>query len=664
MKKLKTLFFALLLTSTLIAQSNDPVVLTIDNNEYHVSEFNYIYTKNNPNASFKKKDLNAYMELFIDYKLKVIEAKKMGYDTIPELKRELNKYRNQLGQPYMIDQEKNEALIKEAYNRTLNEVRASHILIKLAPDAEPKDTLEAYNRIMELRKRIVEGGEDFKTVAQGKGGSEDPSVKDNGGDLGYFTALQMVYPFEEAAYTTKVGDVSMPVRTNYGYHLVYVQDKRKAKGIISTNHIMIVSRENMTQKQKDEAKTKIFEIYDLLQKGEDFGNLAKKYSEDPTSKSKGGMLPPFGAGSRQRMVFEFEEQAFKLENDGDYSEPFQTIYGWHIVKRTHLEPVKSYNDIYKELKSKVERDQRAIQTQQAFINKLKVEYDFTENKELLSQFTQKLDSKIFSGKWNVGDNITGMDEVLFSFKDNKATLGEFVNFLLLTQRRVKPQAIPEFIDGRYNEFVNEKIKAYENTQLETKYPEFRTLIQEYQDGILIFEIMQNEIWKKASDDTTGLKNYYNIHQADFMYPTRYKGTLYACQDEATATEVTKMLQTEGVTKDEIVKKLNANSTLKVSQRTNTFNSQNTAEFKFGKNDEIRIFTEGVNEVFEHNETFYVFDVENVLEPEQRPFSEAKGLVTAAYQNQIQEEWLTRLRKEHAIVVNEKVLKKAKKYRAK
>lgn len=666
MKSIKLLLLTLGLTFGAFAQSDDPVVLTIDGDNYHLSEFVYIYTKNNKKASFKKKDLNEYMNLFVDYKLKVKEAKTLGYDTIPQLKNELANYRKQLAQPYLIDKDKNEALVKEAYDRTKNEVRASHILVKVSQNASPADTLKAYEKIMALRKKVVEGGEDFNELA--KTSSEDPSAKTNAGDLGYFTALQMVYPFEDAAFKTPVGQVSMPIRSQFGYHLIYVNDKRPAKGQIETEHIMIVSNDKMSKEDKDKAKTKIYEIYELLKNGSNFEDLAKKYSDDKQSAVKGGLLPMFGAGSRQRMVPEFEAAAFALKHDGDYSEPIQTAYGWHIIKRVKLEPIPSYEKMHKELQLKVERDVRSEVSKQSYINTLKTGYNFKENKDLLKGLNTIVNQNIFAARWNKPENVSDGDKMLFSFADVNVTLNEFVDYIYNSQRRAKRTNIDVYLNNKYNDYVNAKVLEYEDTQLEKKYPKFKTQMQEYEDGVLIFEIMQKQIWNKASQDSAGLRNYYETHKSDFIYPIRYKGTLYTCKDKEIAGKIYAMLQA-GEKAEDIVKKINADSELNSKYKTSTFNSKTTQEFIIlkkklfskDKKKKYKTFTKGINKPYKNGDSYYVMVVNEILQPEQRQFDDSKGLVTAAYQDVIQEEWLSELRKKADIKINKKVLYSAKKY---
>ncbi|HIP36593.1 MAG TPA: peptidyl-prolyl cis-trans isomerase [Crocinitomix sp.] len=666
MKSIKLLLLTIGLTIGAYAQNDDPVVLTIDGDEYKLSEFVYIYTKNNKNPSFKKKDLNEYMNLFIDYKLKVKEAKRLGYDTIPQLKNELAQYRKQLAQPYLIDKSKNEALVKQAYDRTKNEVRASHLLVKISQNASPDDTLKAYNKIMDYRKQIMEEGADFTKMA--KEFSEDPSAKTNGGDLGYFTALQMVYPFEETAFNTPVGEVSMPIRTRFGYHLIYVHDKRPSRGKIEVKHIMIVANDKMTTEENEKAKTKIDEIYTLLKEGQNFDDLAKKYSDDKQSAVKGGLLPMFGAGTRQRMVPEFEKAAFELKNDGDFSEPIKTAYGWHIIQRVRLEPVPSYDKMHKELQLKVEKDIRSEVSKQSHINTLKKDYNFSEDEALLKSLNSVVNKNIFAGRWTKPETIANGNKTLFNFSNVNVTLNDFVDYLHLTQKRVKPISIDEYINKKYNDFVNYKVLEYEDTQLETKYPQFKTQMQEYEDGILIFEIMQKQIWQKASNDSTGLKNYYDTHKEDFMYPIRYKGTLYTCNDKETAAKVYAMLKA-GEKAEDIIKKINADSQLNLNYKTSTFNSKTTREFTIEKkklfskktNKKYKTFTNGVNKPYANNGNYYIMVVDEILKPEQREFKDSKGLVTAAYQDVIQDKWLNELRDKANITINKKTLKLAKAY---
>ncbi|MFT5822034.1 MAG: peptidyl-prolyl cis-trans isomerase SurA [Crocinitomix sp.] len=687
MKKLHLLLIGLLLSVGSIAQENNPVVLTIDGDDIRASEFLYIYSKNNEDPSFAKDSLADYMELFINYKLKVKEAQAKQYDTIPRLVAELAQYRKQLSLPYMTDKTKNEKLIEEAYARTTNEVRASHILIRLKGDPSPADTAEAYSRTMALRAKIV-GGESFEAVAKGKGGSEDPSVKSNNGDLGYFSALQMVYPFEQAAFSTAVGEVSMPVRTRFGYHLIKVIDNRPAQGMIETAHILVLADDKAADDDKMKAEKKINEIYALLQAGDKFEDLAAKYSDDKSSSAKGGLLPLFGSGAKQRMVPEFEKAAFAIANDGDYSAPVKTTFGYHIIKRMQVIPIPEYDVMYRELKLRVERDMRAETTKEAFIEDLKKQYAFQTNaQKLLPYIFNAMGDEIFMGAWKGMETPAHDDDVLFTFKDNMATLKDMEAYIIKQQSKMRRVDKQMLVEDHYNAMVKEWVVNYEDSQLETKYPEFKSLIQEYADGILVFEIMQDEIWKKASKDTTGIKNYYDSHNADFTYNIRYKGDLYTAKDKATAASIVELIKVGELDAKQIIEKLNHDSELNAKVRNQVYNSETTEAFKVRKSlkvilptsgltDEkaiakikaknkkskaknakykLKTFKNGLNKPYKNADVYYVFDVEETMQPRKREFSEARGLVTAAYQNQLEKEWIEALRKKYAIKIHEDAL---------
>ena len=292
-------------------------VLEVGGELVTLSDFQHVYGKNNRDSVYTVEALDEYMELFVNFKLKVLEAEALGMDTASAFKKELAGYRTQLARPYLVDSELLDALVEEAFERKGMEVRASHILVSVEENASAADTLRAWNRIQGLRTR-VENGEDFETVARSKSGSDDPSVTSNGGDLGWFTAFQMVYPFECAAFNTPEGELSEVVRTRFGYHILQVTGKRKARGEVQVAHIMVRMPKDAPQDQVANAEGRIQEVKRLLLSGESFESLAMKYSEDPSTANKGGLLPWFGTG---KMVEEFENAAFELKEAGDLARP-------------------------------------------------------------------------------------------------------------------------------------------------------------------------------------------------------------------------------------------------------------------------------------------------------------------------------------------------------
>lgn len=630
-------FIAFVLSAASMSAQDSEVILTIGDEAVSKTEFENIFKKNNKDTDVSAKELDEYMELFINFKLKVKEAEHLGMDTVQQFVRELAGYRDQLARPYLTDAEQNEALVREAYERKQEEIRASHILIELAPGATPADTLKAYKKIQSIRKQAI-AGSDFAELALLH--SNDPSAKENGGDLGYFSALQMVYPFENAAYNTPVGSVSEPVRTRFGYHIVKVEDRRPSRGEMKAAHIMIRVNQDDADERKELAEKQIRDIYQELQNGGDFADLALKYSDDGSTSSRGGELPWFGAG---RMVEEFENAAFALSENNQISEPIQSRYGWHIIKRLDYKPVATFEEMESELKSKISKDSRAEITRKSFVQKLKKDYNFKSFENNLRPVLAKLDTNIFNGKWDVS-KIKGMNKPVFEIDGKSYTQADFGAFLAKTQRKRKSDGASPAEYGRkqYETFQEEAIFDYEDSRLEDKYPAFKALMKEYRDGILLFELTDLVVWSKAVKDTTGLANYYEAHKQDFTYGERAKGTLYFCSDDKVVNTARKMAA-KGKTSDEIRAKLNKKSNLMVRAE----------EVVLEKGDREYLsdvaWKSGVSDNFYHNGQIGFFQIDQVLAPAPKPLSEVRGLVTAAYQNHLEKEWLEELRDRKSVV---------------
>ena len=626
----------------------DPVIMTINDDAITKSEFLQIYLKNNNDPKYDKQSLDEYMELFKKFKLKVAEAEAMGYDTIPRLVKELNGYRKQLALPYLVDSAMNESMVKQAYERTQNEVRASHIMLKVSPNATPEDTLRIYNSLLAMKKRI-ENGEDFASVAKGKGGSEDPSAATNGGDLGYFTAFQMVYPFEEKAFTTEVGEVSEPFRTRFGFHILQVTDKREARGTIETAHIMVSVDRNANNEGLLAAKAKIDEIYALLENGENFEKLVEKYSDDPTSNKKNGLLPAFGSGTTTRMVPEFENAAFSLKNDGDYSKPLKTSYGYHIVKRISLKDVASYEEMKDGLKNKVTKDERSKATQNSFVAKLKKEYGFSDkSKKTIKWFYTNMDSTYFKGKFD--PSLLKNDKALFILDGQSFTQKQFAQFLKSNYRSVRrDDNMKAIVNAQYKKWVKQAVLDYEESKLVDKYPAFKALVTEYHDGILLYEVMSDMVWHKAMKDTTGLKQFYEENKANYMWGKRIDADVYECYSKEFADQAYTMLQNDTIQPVHVVKKINGDSELNIRHRNGKFDLDRT---NYLKNTNLN---SGLNAAYEVDGKFYVIVVSKKLNPSQKEFGEAKGAITSDYQNYLEKNWLEELAKKHTVKINNEEL---------
>ena len=622
-----------------LAQDKNATVLSVDGEPTSLEEFENIFRKNNRDSAISQQSLDEYMELFINFKLKVKEAREAGLDTVKKFKTELDGYRNQLARPYLTDTDKLNDLMREAYQNQTQEVRAMHILIKADANATPADTLKAYNKTMAIRERLMKG-EDFASLA--KAVSEDPSAKDNGGDLGYFTAFQMVYPFEKAAYATKVGEVSMPVRTRYGYHLIKVVDKRSARGEIHVAHI-VVKPKSETDGEAN-AQTKINEIYQKSLSGEStFEDLASKFSDDPTSAKKGGELAWFGTG---KMVIEFEDAAYSLKNNGDVSQPFKTSFGWHIVKRLDYKPLPSFESMEKELKNKVSKDSRAEQTRKSFVEKLKKEYAYTIDEAELAKLVEKADSNAFEGKLYV--NKKSLEKPLISMTGLTITVNDF-NEYMRTKGRSKPTMSPaDFVKTSALKLGEDKLLQLEDARLEEKHTAFRLLMKEYREGILLFEMTDQMVWSKAVKDTAGLAAYYESNKENFKWPERANVIMYTCSSPEIAKKTRKMLNA-GKDKSTIAGELNQESQLNLQVQEGVFAREDNALL------DKTTWKVGISEDIADNGQIVIVQFKEIIPPTIKKLDEARGMITSEYQTYLEQQWITEMRAEHKYQVNKEVL---------
>jgi peptidyl-prolyl cis-trans isomerase SurA len=502
-------------------------IMSIGKSEVPFKEFKYVYGKNNSNTSDANTDksVREYVDLYVNFKLKVMDAEKEGLDTTNSFKKELEGYRKQLAKPYLTDKSVTEKLVKEAYDRMKEEVSASHILIKCDPKADPKDTLAAYNKAMDIRKKIL-GGESFEKLAKDK--SDDPSAKYNDGNLGFFTAMQMVYPFEDVAYKTAKGAISNPVRTQFGYHLIKVIDKRPSQGQITVAHIMVKTNLGMPEEDSIAARKKIYDIYDRLKKGENFSNLALEFSEHPDSKTKGGLLPAFGAGT---MVPSFENASFSLKDTGSYSAPFQTPYGWHIVRLKNRKLLESFEELKPGLETKVSKDSRSELNKSVLLNRLRKENGIIENKALIAYAATKADTNLPAGKWKYDMADKRLDETILSIKEKKYNLRDFFQFAEKKQQVTKSKAPDYQMKLLFKEFADQCVLDYEESHLTEKYEDYKMLCKEYRDGILLFTLMDKKVWTKALEDTTGLKNYHSENKSKYNWNQRVKATIFSAANQ-------------------------------------------------------------------------------------------------------------------------------------
>jgi len=625
----------------------DPVLMTVGGDPVTKGEFESIYRKNNQKETKSdRKALEEYLELFTNFKLKVKAAKDAGKDTVKAFQNELKGYRKQLAQPYLTDKDVNDRLINEAYERMKKDVRASHILIKLGSDPSPKDTLVAFNKIMGLRNRVLKG-EDFGVLASAN--SDDPSAKQNAGDLGYFTSMMMVYPFENAAYNTAVGQISMPVRTKFGYHILKVVDTRDAQGQVHVAHIMVKVPENAKDSAVAIARKKIEEIADKVKKGEDFASLASNFSDDRTSGKNGGQLPWFGTG---KMVPDFEKAAFDLKKDGEVSQIIQTQYGFHIIKRLERKGVQAFDEVKAELKQKVSKDSRSQVSRNSVISKIKAENNFKEDPKALIELISKVDTSYYNGKWKA-ESASGLTKPLFNLGNVSYTQQDLAKFISENQsKQSKESSLDGLVRKAYDAWKDDKIIAFEDAKLETKYQDFRLLMQEYRDGILLFEITDENVWSKALKDSAGLASFYENNKSNYMWADRLDAVIYKAKDAKIAKDSRKLVEKKikkGSSIEDITKKINESSQLNLQVEEGVFSK--------GDNETIDKITwiEGVSpDIINTDGSVTFVEVRKKMAPAPKSISEARGLITADYQTYLEKEWIDQLKKKYAVTVNKAV----------
>lgn len=653
MNKHFTVFVSALFFVSAFAQpgADTRTLFTVGGDKVSVNEFQYVYNKNNINnqADYSEKSLRDYLNLYENFRLKVKEAEAMQLDTISSLKSELEGYRKQLAKSYLTDREISDKLIEEAYNRSKTEINASHILVRCDENANPADTLAAYKKIIALKKRL-DKGENFEKVAREN--SEDPSAKTNDGNIGWFTVFGTIYPFETAAYSLKPGETSAtPVRTEFGYHLVKVNQVRNARGQIHAAHLLLRFPEKATDAQKDSVKKKIDAIYADITSGKiSFDEAVKNNSDDKATRVKGGELQWFGSGTSIRMVPEFEDAAFGLQKDGDITKPVMTQFGWHIIKRLEKKDLPSFADAKADTKKRVERDTRSQVAKSVLIDRIKKENNFTEIPGAKEKYAANLDSSIFKANWKADSAIRSNTKPLFTLAGKTYTAADLTEFIEKNSKKRNDKAKDALANEYYENFVTAKCLEYEESTLETKKPEFKNLMKEYKDGILLFELMDRMVWTKAVKDTNGLEAFRKNNEQKYMWGDRAEAIIYNCNDKKICDDAYKLAAKKSP--DEIKAKLNKDgakarlSTIEGKYEKGAYDVVDKTEWKTG-----------LTPMAKQNDSSYQFVfVKQIAKPEPKTLKEAKGYIVSDYQEYLEKTWLAELRNKYPIAVDEAVFK--------
>ena len=649
--KLKHVLLGLFVAANTFSYAQDKtkkVLFNIDNHPFYTDEFSRVYKKNLDLVKDEsQKDLDQYLDLFLGYKLKIQKANKLGLQNEANYIAELKSYRTQLSRNYMTDTKVTKELVDEAYKRSLKEIKASHILINVDENASPADTLKAYNQALDIRKKAI-AGEDFGDLAARF--SQDPSAKDNKGDLGYFSVFRMVYPFETAAYKTKKGEISMPVRTRFGYHLVKVNDIRDNRGQVTVAHIMLMKAENPIEGEA--VKNTIEDIYKKIKQGESFETLAQQFSQDRSSAGKGGLLQRFGSGELSSEAF--ENVAFSLKNSGDVSEPFQSQFGWHIVKLIEKFPVRDFADTQTEFESRVRKDDRSKLIDASLNDKLTKKYAVEKNAKLYAKAAKLVTDKFYTQEWEVPAATKELEgNLLVINKEKGITAMNFLEFVNTQQKNkwgLKP--IGKVVDQLYGKFIQNQLVAYYNDNLEKENPEFANVMDEYRDGLLLFDLMEKEIWNKAKTDTLGLKAFYEKHVANYQWNPRVEANVFSSTKEEAIQQTLKFLKKKKSI-DFIKEQLNKDNKVSIMVKSGVFEEGSDA---LPKHQKLEL---GLSDVFKDGNYYFITQVTKKLPKGAKTFEETKGKVINDYQQYLESKWVDDLKKEFTIKVNKDVFTQVK-----
>jgi peptidyl-prolyl cis-trans isomerase SurA len=644
-----------LATCSFMTAAMAQTLFTFGSNPVSKDEFLRVYQKNSMNKKpdFSEPALREYLDLYSLFRMKVKEAEIQMLDTTPSIQTELNNYRKQLAKNYLTDEEVTNRLMHEAYDRMKEEVHVAHILILSSQMAPSADTVESYRRIDSIYNALTKKNADFGELA--KKFSDDKGSKATGGDIGFITALQTVYPFENAVYSTPVGKISKPFHTQFGYHIVKVIEKRPARGELKVAQILISTPESRGEEGIAAARKRIDSIEADLKMNVPFDQLVKKYSDDKFSINDGGVMPTFGVG---KWAPEFENAAYALKNPGDISGPVKTNYGFHIIKLIQKYPLKPFDSLQATIKKKVDNDSRSSVAHEIYMNKVKQKNGFKEypaNLDAIGEaFSHIPDTGKNANSFKASD-YKNMNQPLFTLAGKTYNQSDLIGFAeTLTRGRIMgpKKAVVKDI---YSMYVNNIVNDLQEHMLVEEKPEFRNLMEEYRDGIMLFELMDRNVWGKASKDTTGLKAFYETRKNKYLWEPGFTGAVYHFKNETAKNEGIKLLNKKGGMKDEdLVKKLNKDTipdavTIQHGRyEFSKFNDFPQAALVKGKMTEVKKNADG---------SYTVVKVEEVYsQPTPKSLDEARGYAIAEYQDYLEKQWNEEMRRKYGMKLDEGVFK--------
>ncbi len=634
----------------LFAQTAQEPLLTLGGKSVAKDELIYLLGKTQNTetgtSGMSREEFEENMELFINYKLKVREAEAKGLDQTEEFKLEFESFRENLKAPFLIKNSLEEGELRKAYARLQEVIRASHILLQFPPNASSEDSLIVLKMALKVKSELESGG-DFNTLAVEY--SDDPSAKQNKGDLGYFTALQMVQPFEDAAYTMKPTEVSNPVLTNFGYHVIKVQDRQPNPGQVQVSHIL-VRIDPSNSNGEDLAKRKVNDIYTQIQKESTvWEEIVLNFSEDPSSSQKGGLLPWFSVGS---MIPEFEMAAFSLSELGEVSPPIRTQYGYHILRLEDKKPVEPFEDLEESIKSRIMRDSRSTMIKSQVMAVQKSRYSFDENEQTVASIRKTLNSSSKSAFKSVlsAEELEGKE--LFKIGNQSYTTSDFLNFLDGEDSAIKTNLSP--FDFWYDRYTALKLNEAEEKDLAANNKDYKMLLNEYRDGILLFSLMNQEVWQKGIEDSVAQRDYFKKNIKQYQWENRIDAYLVNVLDLTKASHAKNLLADKSLSKDLI-------ASFEADYAQNSPLAFQTEQGIFEYKNHPVLSKANLNLGYQELEVNG--DLHLILLGEKYPagakkFEETRGIVIRDFQEYLDEKLIEELRKKYPITVNAKAKEEA------
>lgn len=619
------------------AQQSTDVLVTINDSIYQVADFERLYNKNiDIIVDESQKDVGNYFDLYTLYKLRLQNAYNLKLDKSDRINQDITKFRNELAEKYFINESTLNALVEEALERSKFEINASHILIAVDELAQPQDTLAAYNQALKIRDEVL-NGLSFEKAAEKY--SNDLSAKSNKGNLGYFSVFRMVYPFETGAYNTKVGDISLPVRSNFGYHLIKVNNKRATPKPKNIAHILVETKDINDQ----QAKKKINDIYKRLELGDPFHDVAFHFSEDITTRDNGGNLGMYNEGNLN--IEGISDILYDLNFNGAYSKPFFSQYGWHIVAVTKVNDLPNQTDLKDLFLKRVKNDSRAILLEKDLIDYLKELYQFKIDQTHLAETVKMLHREEMMNQPKVDSN-PDTEKVVATYSDKKITPKNILEHIYSFANQYAFLKTDELVISKaLHNYSLRKLKEEYDSQLENKFPDFAHTLKEYKEGLMLFDLLEQQIWDKTATDTLALMQYYETHKEKYVQPDHFTGEVYVFKKRYDAKIYHKIIKGRyDVNEDDfpMVYKYQGRFTLDDKRLPPNLDIQTIG-----------------NKVIKHNNLFYVFFVRDKKFENIPDYKTIQSKISADYQTEYEKEYNQNLLQKANIKVNQPILDQLK-----